>query len=129
LPLILFLCASFPSSIFPQGRANIIKQARELVEQVGRPLELDTDGIWCILPASFPQDFVFKTRSNKKIELQYPCAMLNADVHEHYTNNQYSDKDDGKYSQRSECSIFFELSTFFVSISLSPTMTDFQIAS
>lgn len=35
--------------------------------------------------------------------------MLNADVHEHYTNNQYSDKDDGKYSQRSECSIFFEL--------------------
>ena len=89
--------------------SNIIKQARELVEQVGRPLELDTDGIWCILPASFPQDFVFKTRSNKKIELQYPCAMLNADVHEHYTNNQYSDKDDGKYSQRSECSIFFEL--------------------
>ena len=89
--------------------SNIIKQARELVEQVGRPLELDTDGIWCILPASFPQDFVFKTRANKKIELQYPCAMLNADVHEHYTNNQYSDKDDGKYSQRSECSIFFEL--------------------
>ena len=26
--------------------AQLIKQARELVEQVGRPLELDTDGIW-----------------------------------------------------------------------------------
>ena len=32
------------------------------VEQVGRPLELDTDGIWCILPASFPQDFKFKLK-------------------------------------------------------------------
>lgn len=83
--------------------ANIITQARELVEQIGyvlvrfiyfneyirvnvltfthffrsfdkiaflssfifiipiyllrRPLELDTDGIWCILPASFPENF------------------------------------------------------------------------
>ena len=26
----------------------------------GRPLELDTDGIWCTLPASFPENFVFK---------------------------------------------------------------------
>uniref|UniRef100_A0A1A8EVY7 DNA polymerase epsilon catalytic subunit n=1 Tax=Nothobranchius korthausae TaxID=1143690 RepID=A0A1A8EVY7_9TELE len=26
--------------------ANIITQARELIEQIGRPLELDTDGIW-----------------------------------------------------------------------------------
>ena len=22
-----------------------------------RPLELDTDGIWCVLPASFPENF------------------------------------------------------------------------
>lgn len=39
--------------------ANIIKKARELVEQIGRPLELDTDGIWCILPASFPENVTF----------------------------------------------------------------------
>ena len=26
--------------------ANIITMAREIVEQIGRPLELDTDGIW-----------------------------------------------------------------------------------
>jgi hypothetical protein len=26
-------------------------QAREIVEQIGRPLELDTDGIWCALQA------------------------------------------------------------------------------
>ena len=23
----------------------------------GRPLELDTDGIWCIMPASFPENY------------------------------------------------------------------------
>ena len=44
-------------------------QARELVEQVGRPLELDTDGIWCILPASFPQDFKMITKTGKKVSI------------------------------------------------------------
>jgi len=37
--------------------ANIIKRANELITQVGRPLELDTDGIWCALPKTFPEDF------------------------------------------------------------------------
>lgn len=69
--------------------AQLIKQARELVEQVGRPLELDTDGIWCILPSSFPQDFKFKTKTGSSVSIGYPCAMLNADVHERYTNHQY----------------------------------------
>jgi DNA polymerase epsilon subunit 1 len=71
--------------------AQLIKQARELVEQVGRPLELDTDGIWCILPASFPKDFKFKLKSSGSVSIGYPCAMLNADVHERYTNHQYQD--------------------------------------
>ena len=26
-----------------------------------RPLELDTDGIWCVLPASFPENFQVMT--------------------------------------------------------------------
>jgi DNA polymerase epsilon subunit 1 len=30
------------------------------VEQIGKPLELDTDGIWCCLPGSFPENFEFK---------------------------------------------------------------------
>jgi DNA polymerase epsilon subunit 1 len=71
--------------------AQLIMQARELVEQVGRPLELDTDGIWCILPSSFPRDFKFKTKTGKSVGLGYPCAMLNADVHDRYTNHQYQD--------------------------------------
>ncbi len=41
------------------------QSANELVKQLGRPLELDTDGIWCALPASFPENFKFKTKSGK----------------------------------------------------------------
>lgn len=41
--------------------AKIIQAARVLVEQIGKPLELDTDGIWCALPASFPENFAFTT--------------------------------------------------------------------
>lgn len=42
--------------------AKIIQNARLLVEKIGRPLELDTDGIWCCLPGSFPENFTFKTK-------------------------------------------------------------------
>ncbi len=45
--------------------SNIILRARELIENIGRPLELDTDGIWCILPATFPENFVIKTTDPK----------------------------------------------------------------
>ena len=42
--------------------AKIIQNARLLVEKIGRPLELDTDSIWCCLPGSSPENFTFKTR-------------------------------------------------------------------
>jgi DNA polymerase epsilon subunit 1 len=42
--------------------AKIIQNARVLVEQIGKPLELDTDGIWCCLPGSFPENFSFKLK-------------------------------------------------------------------
>lgn len=59
--------------------AHIITKAREIIEQVGRPLELDTDGIWCILPASFPDNEVIQTTDPKKskITISYPNAVLN----------------------------------------------------
>ena len=47
--------------------ATIIQMARALVERIGRPLELDTDGIWCILPKSFPENFNLKCKDGKKI--------------------------------------------------------------
>lgn len=92
--------------------ATIIQMARSLVERIGRPLELDTDGIWCILPKSFPENFNLKLKSGKLIFLEYPCSMLNYLVHQRFTNHQYQelvDKDTFKYKTISENSIFFEV--------------------
>jgi len=92
--------------------ASIIQMARQLVEQIGRPLELDTDGIWCMLPGVFPENFDFKLKNGKKFGISYPCTMLNHLVHAQYTNHQYHelvDKSSGTYQVKSENSIFFEL--------------------
>lgn len=91
--------------------ATIIQMARALVEQIGRPLELDTDGIWCMLPGIFPENFKFNLSSGKSIAFSYPCTMLNHLVHARFTNHQYHDLDpkSGEYVIHSENSIFFEL--------------------
>jgi len=91
--------------------ATIIQMARALVEQIGRPLELDTDGIWCMLPGVFPENFQFKLDNGKSIAFSYPCTMLNHLVHAQFTNDQYHDLNPqtGEYEIHSENSIFFEL--------------------
>jgi len=91
--------------------ATIIQMARQLVEQIGRPLELDTDGIWCMLPSVFPENFKFKLNNGKTIAFSYPCTMLNHLVYDKFTNHQYHDydPDTGDYKVHSENSIFFEL--------------------
>lgn len=93
--------------------ATIIQMAKELVDRIGRPLELDTDGIWCMLPGTFPENFSFKSKSTgKKFGISYPCTMLNHLVHARFTNHQYHtlvDKETGRYEMHSENSIFFEL--------------------
>jgi DNA polymerase epsilon subunit 1 len=91
--------------------ATIIQMARQLVEQIGRPLELDTDGIWCMLPGAFPENFKFQLKNGKSIPFTYPCTMLNHLVYDKFTNHQYHDLDPetGDYKVHSENSIFFEL--------------------
>lgn len=92
--------------------ATIIQLARQLVERLGRPLELDTDGIWCMLPASFPENFAFKLKNGKKLNISYPCVMLNHLVHDKFTNHQYQtlvDDKTHKYETHSDNSIFFEV--------------------
>ncbi|KAI0041486.1 DUF1744-domain-containing protein [Auriscalpium vulgare] len=91
--------------------ARIIQMARQLVEQIGRPLELDTDGIWCMLPGVFPENFKFQLNNGKNIAFSYPCTMLNHLVHAKFTNDAYHDLDPetGEYKIHSENSIFFEL--------------------
>lgn len=92
--------------------AHIIQMARELVERIGRPLELDTDGIWCMLPATFPENFAFNLRNGKKLLISYPCVMLNHLVHAKFTNHQYQtlvDPHTFRYEIHSDNSIFFEV--------------------
>ncbi|KAL2635827.1 hypothetical protein R1flu_007306 [Riccia fluitans] len=93
--------------------AKIIQNAHKLIEQIGKPLELDTDGIWCCLPGSFPENYVFKTSdSKKKIAISYPCVMLNVDVAVNNTNDQYQTMVDPvtrEFATSSECSIEFEV--------------------
>ncbi|KHN70755.1 DNA polymerase epsilon catalytic subunit A [Toxocara canis] len=92
--------------------ANIITEARKLVEQIGRPLELDTDGIWCLIPASFPENVSFSLNNPKRksVTVSYPGAMLNALVRDNFTNDQYHHlESDGSYTVTSENSIFFEV--------------------
>jgi len=92
--------------------AHIIQLAKDLVERVGRPLELDTDGIWCILPATFPENFAFKLDGGGKLPISYPCVMLNHLVHEKFTNHQYQELVDPvshRYETHSENTIFFEV--------------------
>ncbi|XP_073146772.1 DNA polymerase epsilon catalytic subunit A-like [Henckelia pumila] len=92
--------------------AKIIQNARLLVERIGRPLELDTDGIWCALPGSFPENYTFKSKDSKKLTISYPCVMLNVDVARNNTNDQYQTLQDSfrkTYMTHSECSIEFEV--------------------
>ena len=92
--------------------AHIIQMARELVERIGRPLELDTDGIWCMLPATFPENVAFTLKNGKKLTISYPCTMLNHLVHGKFTNHQYQELVDPqtfRYETHSDNTIFFEV--------------------
>jgi DNA polymerase epsilon subunit 1 len=94
--------------------ANIIQRARQLVEQLGKPLELDTDGIWCCLPKSFPENFEPRRLSDgqRACVLSYPCIILNRMVAVHNTNDQYArlvDPVKREYKVSSEMSIAFEV--------------------
>uniref|UniRef100_A0A8D8VQ89 DNA polymerase epsilon catalytic subunit n=3 Tax=Cacopsylla melanoneura TaxID=428564 RepID=A0A8D8VQ89_9HEMI len=94
--------------------ANIITKAREIIEQVGRPLELDTDGIWCVLPASFPENYTIQSTHPKKskVTISYVNAVLNSMVKQYFSNDQYHTLVDPatlKYERHSENSIFFEV--------------------
>ncbi|CAF3254301.1 unnamed protein product [Rotaria sp. Silwood2] len=103
--------------------STIIKRTRELIEQIGRPIELDTDGIWCVLPATFPENYELITRdpSRPKVVISYPCSLLNLTIKDHYTNDQYHelvDKEKHQYKIRSENSIFFEIDGSYLAMIL-----------
>jgi hypothetical protein len=79
-----------------------------------RPLELDTDGIWCCLPGSFPEEYTFKVTGGKPVKINYPGLILNVICAEHNTNSQFHTlvkQPDGSatYEISSQMSIEFEV--------------------
>lgn len=59
---------------------EIIMEAKDLIEKVGVVLEVDTDGIWCMVPACFPVEI---NGVNTLV------TMLNKMVEAKFTNHQY----------------------------------------
>ena len=100
-----------PGIVNKTGTHHNVVQARKLVEQVGRPLlDLDMNDTWCILPGSFPNVFSFELDDRLSFRLEYPCTMINADVHDTFIKHQYQVlKPNGTYETKSKCSIYFEL--------------------
>ncbi|OWM73679.1 hypothetical protein CDL15_Pgr026779 [Punica granatum] len=100
--------------------AKIIQNARLLVDKIGKPLELDTDGFSSRSDSQLVVGFQgvlrgvwqFSRDSKKKLMISYPCVMLNADVARNNTNDQYQtliDPINKTYATHSECSIEFEV--------------------
>lgn len=83
---------------------RIIRSAREVMERIGIPLELDTDGIWGILPSSFPPTISIGGRSISML-----ASILNYFVCRKYTNYEYQVLRDGQYEMVPQNTIFFEV--------------------
>lgn len=88
----------------------IIQEARGLFEKVGKPLELDTDGIWTMLPQGFPEKLELLTTGGKRLRFNYICSLINHLIYDKFKNTQYQElKEDGSYAIREEMQIFFEI--------------------
>ena len=53
-----------------------------------RPLELDTDGIWCILPASFPENFQVRFFLYGTLSYKSHCSRFFLDTLGDYNKSQ-----------------------------------------
>ena len=72
--------------------SNIINDSKNFIEgKLGKPLQLDTDGIWMLLPTGFPEDIKIKFKNNKSYNMSYPCQILNHLIYEKYANPQYQE--------------------------------------
>jgi DNA polymerase epsilon subunit 1 len=100
------------AAIVTHTGSAIITDSRALIDQLGMPLELDTDGIWTLLPKGFPEFLKFNLSNGKQVGFSFPCTMCNVLIYDKYANKQYQslvDKKAGIYEQRTEMSVFFEI--------------------
>ena len=87
-------------------------EAYELCAKIGKPLELDTDGIWTLFPTGFPEVYTVRMqRGSDEVtaKFEYPCAVLNLGVHDRWTNHQFLHFENGVFRRSSQNSIFFEM--------------------
>ncbi|GJQ08818.1 hypothetical protein GpartN1_g609.t1 [Galdieria partita] len=99
------------AGVVTQIGANIIRYARSVVDGVGIALELDTDGIWCVLPKSFPEKIAFRTSDQVTYESSFICEILNYGIFLQFSNPQYQflvDKDRKEFEKETVCTIEFE---------------------
>ena len=105
--------------------SKIIEMARDLLMDLGQPLEMDTDGIWHTFPAGFPETYKLQRRKIRPdgteellrdVELEYPNVLLNIRVDKLFSNDQYqtasgewSDEAAPKYTAKRVNTIEFEL--------------------
>lgn len=93
--------------------SNIINDSKDFIEgRLGKPLELDTDGIWMLLPTGFPEDIKIKFKNGKSFNMSYPCQILNHLIYEKYANKQYQelvDQQNFEYVTKKEMTIAFEI--------------------
>lgn len=61
--------------------AKIIQESRKMMDKLGKPLELDTDGIWTLLPKGFPENFQIKLKNGKSHSFSFPCSLMNWLIH------------------------------------------------
>jgi DNA polymerase epsilon subunit 1 len=77
------------AAIVTHTGSAIITDSRALIDQLGMPLELDTDGIWTLLPKGFPEVCSFTLLNGKKTSFSFPCTMCNVLIYDKYANRQY----------------------------------------
>ena len=102
---------------------------RDLVDGIGITLELDTDGIWCLLPDIFPLSYTFtlkpteeatqaqasndnsKSNGFKTLRFEYPTWVLNKAVFDRFKNPQFLSFDIHlkEFKNETKNEIFFEL--------------------
>lgn len=74
----------------PHTCPRTFQHACGLVEQLGRPLELDTDGIWCALPGSFPENFKFKNKNGKVSGPRFCCLAVLCTVGRQFATRRHT---------------------------------------
>lgn len=83
-----------------------------MVDGLGVTMELDTDGIWCLLPLSFPLEYKFTLKdSGRSLKFEYPTWVLNTEVNRRFSNPQYLtfDETNKRFKQETKNEVFFEL--------------------